>query len=442
MGRHSRGLSCLLLVGVGVECLDVPLEVVRGDDVLHGLGEHVRVVLWKSFFHELLDRSRGGEDVDNEFLEKVALASLRHQSLSDVVLCRFDQSSARLCVHLRFLHTFVVLRLPVALRPAAFWLFVFKARWAYPLALEEVLGRAPETDDDARDAVGHGSTFADNADEETLDVPRAFKGWERWRRHQDALDDQSSDSDDDDEFFVPAAGAAANGAAPSSSSSSSSDERDEDHQKEVKAAYNAAVQRHEQEQEEWRKQIGQFLLYHAEARDEQGSRSLTIQGCRPSEWECLKEECDQCSTFDRVDLDDPVVWNHIMEQYVEVQSSLLFHDDDEGPAETPMEGHRQRKNGSVRVFVSKSIDDSLEGTPRRASERDADQAHWSRTRPPRICGRATFAHDDQLREAIFRQNRDEETAGRAEHGPFLRASDSVRRREHSSAARRGAHLER
>ncbi|EGB02839.1 hypothetical protein AURANDRAFT_68517 [Aureococcus anophagefferens] len=107
----------------------------------------------------------------------------------------------------------------------------------------------------------------------------AFKGWERWRRHQDALDDQSSDSDDDDEFFVPAAGAAANGAAPSSSSSSSSDERDEDHQKEVKAAYNAAVQRHEQEQEEWRKQIGQFLLYHAEARDEQGSRSLTIQGC-------------------------------------------------------------------------------------------------------------------------------------------------------------------
>ena len=116
------------------------------------------------------------------------------------------------------------------------------------------------------------------------------------------------------------------------------DEHDEDHQKEVKAAYNAAVQRHEQEQEEWRKQIGQFLLYHAEARDEQGSRPLTIQGCRPSEWECLKEECDQCSTFDRVDLDDPVVWNHIMEQYVEVQSSLLFpddDDDDEGPAPTP-----------------------------------------------------------------------------------------------------------
>ena len=136
------------------------------------------------------------------------------------------------------------------------------------------------------------------------------------------------------------------------------DEHDEDHQKEVKAAYNAAVQRHEQEQEAWpSRQIGQFLLFHAKARDEQGLRSLTIQGCRPSEWECLKEECDQCSTFDRVDLDDPVVWNHIMEQYVEVQSSLLFHDDDEGPAETPMEGHRQRKNGSVRVFVSKSIDE-------------------------------------------------------------------------------------
>ena len=168
----------------------------------------------------------------------------------------------------------------------------------------------------------------------------AFKGWSRWRRHQDALDDQSSDSDDDDEFFVPAAGAA------------------EDHQKEVKAVYNAAAQRHEQEQEEWRKQIGQFLLFHAEARDEQGSRPLTIQGCRPSEWEWLKEECDQCSTFDLVDLNDPVVWNHIMEQYVEVQSSLLFHDDDdEGPEPTPMEGHRQRKNGSVRVFVSKSIDE-------------------------------------------------------------------------------------
>ena len=59
MGRHSRGLSCLLLVGVGVECLDVPLEVVRGDDVHHGLGEHFSVVFWKSFFHELLDRSRG-----------------------------------------------------------------------------------------------------------------------------------------------------------------------------------------------------------------------------------------------------------------------------------------------------------------------------------------------------------------------------------------------
>ncbi|KAH8064639.1 NAD-dependent histone deacetylase [Aureococcus anophagefferens] len=55
----------------------------------------------------------------------------------------------------------------------------------------------------------------------------AFKEWERWRRHQDALDDQSSDSDDDDEFFVPAAGAAANGAAPSSSSSSSSDDDDD-----------------------------------------------------------------------------------------------------------------------------------------------------------------------------------------------------------------------
>jgi hypothetical protein len=56
----------------------------------------------------------------------------------------------------------------------------------------------------------------------------AFKEWERWRRHQDALDDQSSDSDDDDEFFVPAAGAAANGAAPSSSSSSSSSDDDDD----------------------------------------------------------------------------------------------------------------------------------------------------------------------------------------------------------------------
>ena len=87
-------------------------------------------------------------------------------------------------------------------------------------------------------------------------------------------------------------------------------EHDEDHQKEVKAAYNAAAQRHEQEQEEWRKQIGQFLLFRAEARDEQGSRPLTIQGCRPSEWEWLKEECDQCSTFDLVDLNDPVVWNH------------------------------------------------------------------------------------------------------------------------------------
>ncbi|EGB03451.1 hypothetical protein AURANDRAFT_68007 [Aureococcus anophagefferens] len=141
MGRHSRGLSCLLLVGVGVECLDVPLEVVRGDDVLHGLGEHFSVVLWKSFFHELLDRSRGGEDVDNEFLEKVALASLRHQSLSDVALCRFDQSSARLCVHPRFLRTFVLLRSPVALRPAAFWLFVFKARWAYPLPGSEMHDR-------------------------------------------------------------------------------------------------------------------------------------------------------------------------------------------------------------------------------------------------------------------------------------------------------------
>ena len=56
----------------------------------------------------------------------------------------------------------------------------------------------------------------------------AFKEWERWRRHQDALDDQSSDSDDDDEFFVPVAGAAANGAAPSSSSSSSSSDDDDD----------------------------------------------------------------------------------------------------------------------------------------------------------------------------------------------------------------------
>ncbi|EGB02973.1 hypothetical protein AURANDRAFT_68401 [Aureococcus anophagefferens] len=116
------------------------------------------------------------------------------------------------------------------------------------------------------------------------------------------------------------------------------DERDEDHQKEVKAAYNAAVQRHEQEQEAWpSRQIGQFLLFHAKARDEQGLRSLTIQGCRPSEWQWLYDAFRECS-FDRVDLDDQVVWNHIMEQYVEVQSSLLFHDDDdddEGPAPTP-----------------------------------------------------------------------------------------------------------
>lgn len=120
------------------------------------------------------------------------------------------------------------------------------------------------------------------------------------------------------------------------SSSEFFDHQNEDHQQEVKAAYNAAVQRHEQEQEAWpSRQIGQFLLYHAKARDEQGLRALTIQGCRPSEWEWLKEEFRECS-FDRVDLDDPVVWNHIKEQYVEVQSSLLFHDDhDEGPAPTP-----------------------------------------------------------------------------------------------------------
>ena len=30
----------------------------------------------------------------------------------------------------------------------------------------------------------------------------AFKEWERWRRHQDALDDQSSDSDDDADAFM------------------------------------------------------------------------------------------------------------------------------------------------------------------------------------------------------------------------------------------------